>query len=214
MPSQGEGRESRKDRVVGDGSGVWGSSSQDFVRLAGLLFEHSAKYAASVDGNTSPYPIAGVPVLFSALRCLLIELGAGLPLGKRRPEVLADLAGSMNEVAIVKKQYPLPEGLSGRLDLLLEVRHEIIHPAHRPGPEPDGTPAYLRELKELGVLQTTGRETDYLWLDQLHSHRLFRWTFETVALTAGVIVTAHRVPEWMAQALRSSYYRYTDIDAV
>lgn len=60
-----------------DHSGAWGTSSQDFIHLANLLFEKSAAYAKHVDGNCSIYTWAGIPMLFSALRCLLVELNEG-----------------------------------------------------------------------------------------------------------------------------------------
>ena len=60
-------------------SGSWGTSSQDFIYLAKLLYGHSAEYAKRCsDGNCSAYTPAGIPILFSALRCLLIELNADI----------------------------------------------------------------------------------------------------------------------------------------
>jgi hypothetical protein len=72
------GTKDRKERILNPKSGVSGSSSQDLVRLAFVLLCHSKEYAKQYDGNASIYTIAGVPVLFSALRALLIEVNTGM----------------------------------------------------------------------------------------------------------------------------------------
>ncbi len=129
-----QGRESRKSRVQGDNSGAWASSSQDFVHLADILFSQSLSYARNTDGNCSLYTLAGIPVLFSAMRCLLIELNAGMHSGlEPRAGVLADLTTSANDIEVLTKHYRLSDELRTRLESLGEVRNEIVHPAHRPG---------------------------------------------------------------------------------
>lgn len=148
-------------------------------------------------------------MLFSAIQCLLIELNAGMYTGfKSRPNVLADLATSSNEIAVLTKHYSVPADLREQLELLVEVRHEIIHPSHRPGAEKNSTPAYLRPLRDAGLLQTAGVAADYLWLAQLLSHRLFRWVFETIAAVVDLLLVAHNVPQFAADGLRQSYTDY------
>ncbi len=185
-------------------SGAWASSSQDFVHLAKDLFALSAKYSKKIDGNCSPYTLAGVPMLFSALRCLLIELNSGM-WGEPHQAVLDDLAERFNDVKPIVKHYPIPEDLQRHLGLLLQVRHEILHPAHRPGGEADNTPGYLRPLRELKVLQSTGEETDYPWISQLKSHRLFEWSFETIRSTVDLLLREHHVEPSQARDLMASY---------
>lgn len=85
------------------------------------------------------------------------------------------LASADNDIQVILTHYPVPHELRQRLELLIEVRHEIIQPAHQPGPEPNNTPAYLESLRKAGLLQSTGTDTDYVWLDQLKSHSVFRW---------------------------------------
>ncbi len=204
-----EGLASRRSRVRDFHPGGWASSSVDFVHLAKLLFTSSAQHSREFDGNVSPYTLAGLPMLFSSLRCLLIELNSG-PMwggsGEPRQAVLADLAVSFNDIAVVRRHYALPAGLSEQLELLLQVRHEILHPAHRPGGEADNTPAYLRPLRELGLLQSTGDDdADYPWISQLRSHRLFKWAFETFRSTVHLLLHEHRVEPSKAQLLMASY---------
>lgn len=214
MTQKGDGRESREQRARGGHSGTWASSSQDFARLANLLFAESARYARSTDGNCSIHALAGIPTLFSAMRCLLLELNAGLfSTSPPHRAILDELASAANDVQVVLKHYSLPSDLRRKLELLLQVRHEIVHPSHQPGPEPNNTPAYLTSLRDSGLLQSTGKATDYVWLAQLQSHRLFRWSFEVVSATVAVLVREHRVSQFAADGLRASYSEYLAIDA-
>lgn len=208
-----QGFSSRKMRVREQHGGVWGSHSQDFARLANLLYEHSAAYAKRIDGNSSIYTLAGIPVLFSALRCLLVELNSGIfgNLADDR-QALDELANSASEVRLIVRRYELPDAIRGRLALLEQVRHEILHPAHRPGEEESGTPAYLNTLKEQGLLQTTGHESDYTWITQLQSHKLFRWAFETIAETVMLLLQRHSASAFALQGLAQTYGRFRSLD--
>lgn len=200
------GRGSRRARVADSGGGSWASSSQDFIRVATMLYEQSATFAQRHDGNVSVYALPGVPMLFSAIRCLLIELHAGMHTDLVPDRVcLSQLAEATNEVAFILDRYSLPTALGHDLQLLLEIRHEIIHPAHRPTGTPTNTPTYLFDLRDRGLLQTTGQAADYVWLSQLQSHRLFTWAFETVEQVATVLVTAHGVHHMTPIALLDSY---------
>src|SRR4051794_2295941 len=91
-----QGLASRRARLVEEHSGSWASSSQDFVYLAADLFGQSAKYAKEVNGNCSPYVLAGIPMLVSALRAFLIELYSGIFTGEMRKDALLLLSGHAN----------------------------------------------------------------------------------------------------------------------
>lgn len=215
MSPLSDGRKSRVVRTKERHSGSWTSSSQDFVRAAYLLYDGSAQCAANSGGNCSWQPLAGIPMLWSALRCLLVELNAGLYLwnfGRENQVRLEALSKSVNDVDFICAQYVLPPSLSDDLRLLLEVRHEILHPASRPGPDANHTPGYLQSLRNRDLLQRTGKEIDFTWIAQLQSHRLFRWAFETIAATVEVLLLEHRVPE-DEMPLLQSYHRYLEIDA-
>jgi hypothetical protein len=188
--------------------GVWGISSQEFVRLANLLYDHSAAYAKRSGGNRSIYPLAGIPMLLSALRCLLIELNADIALTGRANQDLLDELAERGELQVIFKHYSISPDLRHRLELLVQVRHEILHPAHRPSGEPGNTPAYLRDLRDANLLESTGTDADYIWLEQLKSHRLFRWAFETVALTVDVLLGYHNAIGFMGDGIRESWWRF------
>src|SRR5574341_74851 len=206
MPAPDEGRTSRESRVRETRGGVWGSSSQDFVHLAEVLYRLSAEYARRLDGNCSVYALAGIPMLLSALRCLLIELNSDLWLtGRANQALLADLATSSSDIRVILTHYTILPELRERLELLVQVRHEILHPAHRPSGDTGNTPAYLQPLREASLLQSTGEKADYIWLEQLKSHRLFRWAFQTVRETVAILVEAHQLPVFAAAGLIASY---------
>ena len=124
------GRADRANRLRNFLSGPCASSSQDYVRLTNLLFEQSASYASATDGNCSVYALAGVPILFSALRALLIECNYGMYGAGRNEERLEVLSKSANEILFLAKNYKIPITLQQRLEILYEVRNEIIHPTH------------------------------------------------------------------------------------
>jgi len=202
------GRESRGDRTTTLHGGAWGSSSQDFLRLATTIFHLSARYAEETDGNCSLCTLAGIPMLFSAMRCLLIELNAGLYGTASNQDVLKELQGRNFDSVVVVRSYRLPSVLRKRLHLLTQVRHEIIHPAHRPGRDRNNTPAYLKTLRRQSLLQSTERASDYIWIEQLKSHRLFRWGFETMALTARAVLAHHTISDLALEGLTVSWSRF------
>lgn len=207
-----EGRNNRQGRLTENRSGVWGTSSQDFLHLANDLFKLSADHAARFDGNVSPYPLAGIPILFSAFRCLLIELNAGIGSSDRKLAILKKLSDSPNDISVFVGTYQPADGLRHDLELLYEIRNEIIHPSHLPTGTPLNTPDYLSALRERDLLQSAGRpDSDYIWVSQLQSHRLFHWSFEVIE--AAVIVALKDTPSWMAESYRESYGRYKGIAA-
>jgi len=202
------GLESRRARLAEEHSGSWASSSQTFASFAMDLFEASADDAARVDGNCAPQALAGVPMLLSALRCFLVELYSGVFTGELQPKQLEALAKPTTTDLALLREEGLPPAIAHRLELLIQVRHEIVHPAHRPGPERDGTPEYLRELKDAGLLQSTGKDTDYVWISQLQSHRLFTWAAETMYLVIDFLINKYRLHHFSAGGLRHTYGRH------
>lgn len=203
MPNSG--RKSREARLLGNAHGAWGSSSQDFAHLALLLYRHSDEYARAKDGNVSPYVFAGIPMLLAAVRCLLIELASGLLGNTRNQSRLQALATSDNDVEYAISHYPVPDSLAVDLRLLVQIRHELLHPSHRPAGTPHNTPSYLDDLRQRTLLQSTGKIPDYVWIDQLKSHRLFRWAYLTVEALVDILLTSHSLPTETAEGIRESY---------
>ena len=76
--------------------------------------------------------------------------------------------------------------------ILVELRNEIIHPAHMATGTPDNWPDTLRAFKERGLLSSTGDSPgDYLMLEQMKSLRLLQWAFEVVGRLRSVVLEYH-----------------------
>ncbi|WP_129782613.1 hypothetical protein [Peristeroidobacter soli] len=207
------GRQDRSGRLTESRGGAWASSSQDYVRLAHLLFEQSSSCARALDGNCSIYPLAGIPVLCSALRALLIEANSGMYGAGESRDLMKKLASAANELSIFSEKYAVPQLLREKLALLYEVRNEIVHPAHMPAGTTHGTPAYLLPLRDAGLLQSTKRDnSDYTWMAQLQSHRLFAHAFETIESSASIILERHHVSAESRSLHLESYARYKAVD--
>jgi hypothetical protein len=179
------------------------------------LYRDSDKYARNYDGkNVSPYALAGIPMLLSAVRCLLIELAAGLCRNTPEHFRLQALAKSDNDVEYILSSYEMkPKSLADDLRLLVQLRHEILHPSHRPAGTPHNTPAYLEDLRRRNLLESTGTVPDYIWIEQLRSHRLFQWAWITVNALVDVLLTSHSVPTDMAESLRGWYRAFLAVGA-
>ena len=183
------------------------------MRLCHMLYQQSCAYAKAHDGNVSPYPLAGVPLLFSALRALLIECNSGM-FGKALAgnASLHRLCNDANELPLLREQYRFT---NEHLPLLYEVRNEIVHPAHRPVGTENNTPPYIVPLREFGVLQSRGEgsESDYGWSAQLQSHKLFRWACEQVAHAAACVIDAHHSDVEFAELHKTTCFRFRQLDA-
>jgi hypothetical protein len=163
-------RQERNERLTKSFSGVMGSSSADFMRLVRHLYSHSAQYAAKCDGNLSPYTLAAIPMLFSAVRCFAIEYENYF---SENVDALEKLKTGSDFAAILDI-YKIQGSLLHEASLLWEIRNEIIHPVHRPTGTKDNWPDSLREIKDMGLLQSSGSpDHDYIMMAQLESHRLF-----------------------------------------
>jgi len=170
------------------------TASQDFLTLVARLFELSKRSAAkAVDGNSSWYTYAGLPMLLAALQALVVEYEYLLnPTGRLAPP-------DINSPEFVRR-YGIPDPLLDDFNDSIELRNEIIHPAHVPTGTPDNWPAYLRRVKDLGLLSTTGRsDGDYALLDQIASHRLFEWAITVVRSLYRLVIMSdpRRAPSFM-----------------
>lgn len=177
-------RQHREERFSKRRGGWAASSSQDYFHLAALLFRDSKSYAAQCPGgNCSKYTWAALPMLLAGLQALVVEYEFILnPVGPLA--VPPDITEREFE-----KRYKISGELRANFRDLLEVRNEIIHPAHAPTGTPDNWPAYLTRIKKLGLLESTGIPThDHVLLSQIASHRLFVWAVQVVrSLSTAVI---------------------------
>jgi hypothetical protein len=163
---------------------------------------HSKEYAQQFDKNVSIYAIAGIPVLFSALRALLTEGNTGM-FGIGAKERLKDLT-KINELEFIRKYYALDNNVLRFFELAYEVRNEIAHPSHLPAGTKTGVPEYLAELQDLKLLQPG------IWLSQLQSHKLFYWVCEIFEKVASVVINTHHSDPELAKNHLESWLRYKE----
>jgi len=157
----------------------------DFVVLVRTLYKLSKESAAATDGNCSRFAYCGIPMLLSAIRCLVIEYESFREL---KSDILEKMTGT-GDLLSVLDHYNVPEPLRTEVHELIEIRNEIIHPAHLPSGTPDNWPNYLRGIKERGLLQSSGNPSaDYILLDQIASHRLFTWACRVTRDLAKIII--------------------------
>ncbi len=81
------------------------------------------------------------------------------------------------------------------LEELIELRNEVIHPAHLATGTPDNWPAELRRTKARGILQSSEGPGDYLFLEQMKSLRLLDWAMGVVGQLQSIVLRHHgRIP--------------------
>jgi hypothetical protein len=177
----------RQQRILERRTGTSGTSSSDYFHLVWKLFRSSEKEALeSMDGNSSRYVWAGLPMLLAGLIAFVVEQERMLN-PRPDPDRLKNLERSLPEM--MAELYGLKGELLDALKDLSELRHELIHPAHTATGTPDSWPDYLRHIKNMGVLNTTGNpKSDYIMLSQMASHRMFDWAVEVVGRIYEVIL--------------------------
>jgi hypothetical protein len=136
----------------------------------------------SVNGNTSHYVFAGIPILLAALQALVAEYEFIIFSSRRGTPV------DVNSSAFVK-DYGITGDLLDALNDLIELRNEIIHPAHAPCGAKDNWPPYLARVKKKGLLDSTGDpQADYSMLGQISSHKLFAWSVGVIKQLYVVVI--------------------------
>jgi hypothetical protein len=91
---------------------------------------------------------------------------------------------------LLETRYRVCGKLLEEAGLLIEVRNEMVHPVPLPVGGRDNCPEYLRRLKETGLLNSTGLATDYLFVDQMASHKLFAWSCRVTRDLAQYVVAS------------------------
>jgi hypothetical protein len=164
------GRQERKARYKGNRSGSSATHSQDYLLLVSRLYRSSEIEAAKTPGeNWSYYVFAGMPMLLAALQALVVEYEYLIFSPKRREPPDVNGQEFIND-------YRISGELLDDLKDLIELRNEIIHPAHAVCGAADNWPSYLSSVKQRGILNSTGDPSaDYSMLGQMASHRLFHW---------------------------------------
>jgi len=124
----------------------------------------------------SYHGIGSIVLLVTGFDCLLNEVVAYLPSTER------DLA----DQSLLKKYSGLltvlgvSHGVTDRdLDLLVDVRHEIVHYLPRPISSSSGVPEWFQELQDRGLFITASHSSgsDFALGWKLGSYRLCYWSW-------------------------------------
>jgi hypothetical protein len=178
------GRRSRSARLIDRTSGTWQSSSTDFLMLVRKLFLAAGEEASQTDGNCAHSTWAGIPMLFSALRCFMIEHAA-----RANDQQILKIMTENNDLPKALKEVGTSKNILDEFYILHEIRNEIIHPAHLPSGINENTPEYFLDFKKRNLLQSTRRnDSDYSFLDQLASFKLFKWACRVCRDAGGRII--------------------------
>lgn len=172
------GRKSRAERTRMS-PGIYQAASFDLIHLIKRRFKDSKKY----DDGWNPEPIFCIPVLFSCLRILALEIENNKEGNKRfnyQSELIAKLkADKRNDIDEIMDFYGVDTYLKEDFKLLIEIRHEIIHPS--PFPEKGSPlPSYLKILEEKKIIWMPPLENYLIGNIYRHfrCHKLFEWSFE------------------------------------
>ena len=165
-----EGKKDRDARLRQTLAGPWGTHHSMLVEVVRDLYQTSRS-----GGRTAHfYTYAGIPLLVSALQSFVIEYESLLSFDRSclDPLMRGGLGGLRK---MLENRYLVQGRLLAEAGLLIEVRNEMVHPIPLPKGSPDNCPEYMRPLKEAGLLTSTGEETDYIFEEQMASHKLFAW---------------------------------------
>ncbi|HXX22268.1 MAG TPA: hypothetical protein VEO19_03865 [Terriglobia bacterium] len=166
-----DGKQDRDGRLREWRAGPWSTHHSMLVEVIRDLYQSSRSGAA----GSSWVAYAGIPLLVSALQSFVIEYECLLSSDRTclEPLTRGGLAGLRE---MLETRYRVRGKLLEEAGLLIEVRNEMVHPVPLPTGSSDNCPEYLRPLKEAGLLSSTGRVPDYVFPEQLASHKLFAWS--------------------------------------
>jgi hypothetical protein len=151
-----------------------------------------------------------LPILLSCLRILALEIENHKEnLSKEGYEsslleILGEARG--NDIIQILKYYGAPDELKTKREYLIEIRHEILHPA--PFPEQgDPLPDYLKILETEGLLwKPPSPEFACNLYDYFRSHQLFEWWFNLLIEAAKCVIESDPYPEHFKELYRKNFY--------
>jgi len=170
-------REQREFRLTNHQAGFWGTSSADYFHAVDLVFQESKKVGAGV----SHWVYAGLPVLMAGVEAVLIEHQHML-----RDNSTDTVVAGVDPIQKVLNQYPLPGELRQDVLALIEIRNQVIHPAHVPFGRPEW-PGSVQRLRDRKVLDGNTPQSGGDVLVLLASHRLFEWAVRRCAEVVTIV---------------------------
>lgn len=131
-------------------------------------------------------------MLLSGLSAYIVEQEAFFR-HQRKEDRIEILLANRSLAGQCESLYGLCDPLLADLKDLVELRNEIIHPAHTTTGTRDNWPDEIRHIKDRGLLQSTGNpDSDYIMLSQLKSLRLLEWAVATVEQIKAIILAYPR----------------------
>jgi hypothetical protein len=185
-------QKARKELFLRDARGAYMHLSYPLIRSALTALEVALQdrrepVFRSKDNHYSYHGTASIVLLVAGFDAMLNELISHYDMGLKEEA----------DQAITKKYYAIPKTVTGKvqshnneLDLLIGVRHEIMH--HYPGPidEPDAIPSWFQPLQERGLFITYpnpyGSPFSLGW--KLGSYRLCYWAWETISQATSALL--------------------------
>lgn len=227
------GRKDRVDRLVNPKSGSWGSFSADLLLtakllLAGSLEDRKDNVDPPASNHMSKHVVGSTVLLIAGFESWLNEtlahlsiydpdlptLGKDSLLEKYKKLCAWDGAGriSLTDVVTLAQAQGLDFNQPTRnLELVIEVRNEIVHPM----PFPSGTqwnlPNNLLPLHEMDLLISTGQpNSDYTFSDKMRSYALGYWCWEVIETCVHLLVE-HLKPDQQAAWTARNFSAYKDL---
>lgn len=177
MNAQMTERAQREFRLTYHQTGLWGTNSTDYFHAVDLVFQESKKVGAGV----SRWVLAGLPVLMAGVEAVLIEHQHML-----RDNSADTIVAGVDPIHKVLRQYLLPDELSRDILALIEIRNQVIHPAHVPFGRPEW-PVSVKHLRDRNVLDGNTPQSGGDVLALLESHRLFEWAVRRCAEVVTIV---------------------------
>jgi len=127
-------------------------------------------------------------MIVAAVRAFVVEYADHPP----RDQGLLESLNRNSDIPAVLNYSNADDCLKNEALWLLEVRNEILHPAHLATGTKDNFPQYLRPLKEKGVLQSSGKpDSDYVLLMHFASQKLFTWSIGVARKIVNQVLASH-----------------------
>ena len=212
MMKKYEGKEERIARLSNPNPGPSGTFSSDLLLTAHLMLQASLEDRKGnanppLNNHMSKHVVGSIVLLISGFESWLNEALAHLAnnydpsLRQRGGDALCkkyknlcywDGAGRLSLAKVeteAQAQGISFERIIQDLALVIEVRHEIVHPMPLSTGTPWNIPEKFLPLHRDGILISNGHpDADYLFIDKLRSYALVYWCWERIQICVSLLV--------------------------
>lgn len=202
------GRKARIPRLE-HRSGIYPLASVGFLNMIKWQYKNSSQIEKNPLG-INHVPLFTLPILLSCIRILALEVEnhkENLSKEDYKSGLLEILKESRdNDIMQILENYGAAEELKLSINYLIEIRHEILHPAPFPE-EGDPLPSYLKILEAKGLLwKPPSPNFAHNLYDYFRSHRLFEWSFDLLVEASKSIIESEPYPEHFKELYRKNFY--------